>query len=130
MIYYLVTSLHAYTVEYLLQSPWGEAFSPLIKIIPYETLLQAKKLPTGSYIFADLDRLSISESEQVAQIWQSLANQLPPAALLNHPTRSLQRYQLLRTLYEARLNQFNVYRLTEGDCQLNQGSFSPVSLKY
>jgi hypothetical protein len=113
MIYYLVSRPHAYTVESLLQSPWGEPFRPLIKFIPYDTLLQAKRLPSGSYIFTDFDRLTPTETEQVAQIWQSLAAKLPADALLNHPIRSHQRYQLLRTLYEARINQFNVYRLTE-----------------
>jgi hypothetical protein len=32
---------------------------------------------------------------------------LPIAALLNHPIRSMRRYQLLRTLNEQEINQFN-----------------------
>jgi hypothetical protein len=75
--------------------------------------MQANKLPKGSYIFSDIDRLTPAESEQVAQVWQSLAMKLPTAALLNHPIRSMRRYQLLRTLNEVGINQFNVYHLTE-----------------
>jgi hypothetical protein len=113
MIYFLTTRLHTYTVECLLQSPWGESFQPHVRLIPYETLLQAKKLPKGSYIFSDIDRLTPAETEQIAQVWQSLAMKLPTAALLNHPIRSMRRYQLLRTLNEVGINQFNVYHLTE-----------------
>lgn len=66
------------------------------------------------YVFADLERLSKIVTEEVTILWRVLDEHLPLGHILNHPTRSMRRYELLRTLYERGVNQFNVYRLTEG----------------
>ena len=41
------------------------------------------------------------------------ASHLEEARVLNHPTTSMRRYELLRTLFERGDSSFNVYRLTE-----------------
>jgi hypothetical protein len=113
MIYYLVTRAHTYTIRYTLASLWGKAIGRQLKIFTYENLFKARRIPFGNYIFADIERLNPAESERAAQVWQILAKNLPASALLNHPIQSMRRYELLRTLYEAGINQFNVYRLTD-----------------
>ena len=67
----------------------------------------------GVYIFADLELLSREEARRAAALWTELADTGRAMRLVNHPTRSMRRYELLRTLYERGINRFNVYRVTE-----------------
>ena len=71
-------------------------------------------LPIGTYIFAGLDRLSPEETRRAAFVWRILAESHRGRCLLNHPTRSMRRYELLHNLYERGINAFNAYRVTEG----------------
>ncbi len=113
MIFYLVRQSSAYTIVNYLES-WGiETTTSYIRPLFYEQLWQMKKLPIGTYIFSDIERLNPEEAEMTAKIWEQLANSGKGIRLLNHPTRSKRRYELLRTLYLKGQNQFNVYRLTE-----------------
>ena len=113
MIFYLVRQSSAYTIINYLES-WGlKTTASYIRPLFYEQLWQMTKLPRGTYIFSDLERLTPNEAETTAKIWEQLANSEKGIRLLNHPTRSKRRYELLRTLYCKGFNQFNVYRLTE-----------------
>ena len=76
-------------------------------------LRATRTLPRGAYVFADIERLSPEETVRADYLWKALARSGRGVRLLNHPTRSMRRYELLRTLYEANINSFNVYRLTE-----------------
>ena len=118
MIFYLVRRSSAYTIVNYLES-WGlQTTTSYIRPLFYEQLWQMKKLPTGTYIFSDIERLSPDEAEISSKIWNQLANSGEEIRLLNHPTRSKRRYELLRNLYDKGFNQFNVYRLTElTDCR-------------
>jgi hypothetical protein len=71
-----------------------------------------RRLPPSAYIFSDIERLSPETADRAAFLWRSLAGHAG-TRLLNHPTRSMRRYELLRTLYERGINAFNVYRLSE-----------------
>ena len=112
MIYYLVTEDHSYTINYYLTS-WGKEIAPKLRTIYYEELPNWKHLPLGTYIFSDIERLTTRQTEIVSNVWHTLSEKLSTHQLLNHPTRSMRRYELLRTLYEQEQNVFNVYRLTE-----------------
>ncbi len=70
-------------------------------------------LPKGVYVFADLERLTEEETLKAVALWRTLAESGCGVRFLNHPTRSMRRYELLRTLYERGINQFDVYRTTE-----------------
>lgn len=112
MIYFLTTKHHSYTINGLLLG-FGSKLISRIKPCTYEQLFSAKSLPTGTYIFADIERLTVEQAEMAAKVWNQLARAGKGVRLLNHPTLSMRRYELLRTLYTKGLNQFNVYRLTE-----------------
>src|SRR5262245_38159704 len=91
---------------------WGTSIAHRVAAITYENLIRRKKLPSGAYIFQEIDRLSQLEAEQVSSIWDRLQSS-GGNRLLNHPTRCMRRYELLRTLKERGTNRFDVYRATE-----------------
>lgn len=124
MIFYLVTEGHSYTINKYLTS-WGYGLASRIRTVYYEELFQLNRLPLGAYIFSDIERLNPQQADLAAKIWQTFAISGSAVQLLNHPTRSMRRYELLRTLYERGQNQFNVYRLTE----LRQPKRFPVFIR-
>lgn len=117
MIFYLVFKPFSYTINNYLTS-WGKPLTNQVNILPYELLFKAKSLPTGTYIFSDIERLNPQQAEIATQVWQDLSQAGNAVRLLNHPTQSMRRYELLRTLYEHGLNKANIYKLTE--CRMPQ----------
>ncbi len=65
------------------------------------------------YIFTDVERLDAAETERALALWQSLEAHPDTALILNHPRRSMRRFEVLTTLREHGLNSFGVYRVTE-----------------
>jgi hypothetical protein len=94
-------------------SGWGAPVSQMICFLSYEALLRQKTFALGTYVFMDIDYLSGVAAERAESIWKYLHESGHGIRLLNHPTRSLKRYELLRTLKERGMNSFDAYRLTE-----------------
>ncbi len=110
MIYYLATEDHRYTIdEYLAQV--GAPLRASVQSVTYDWLLEQNALPAAVYIFSDIERVPPRKAEQIAVVWQTLSDAGLP--LLNHPTRSMRRYELLRHLHAAGRNVFNTIRATE-----------------
>ena len=82
MIHYLARSEHNYPVGDYLKS-WAGPSHPIIKILAYERLPTI--LPRGTYMFSDLERLTSSQSELMAEAWDQLAAAGDGIRLLNHP---------------------------------------------
>jgi hypothetical protein len=80
----------------------GETFQAAVTlgVRLYRYLRAPRKAKPGTYIFADLELLSPDELQKAVVIWQALARAGPGIRLLNHPARSMRRYELLRTLHE------------------------------
>jgi hypothetical protein len=112
MIYVVIGGARRLAINSLLTG-WGRALRPHTTVLPYERLFRARKIQVGTYIFADLEMLSDAELVQAWSCWRALKACGRPLRLLNHPLRVMRRYELLRTLHERGLNDFNVYRLTE-----------------
>lgn len=90
---------------------WGRAVADRIRVISYARLARMRRLAAGTYVFCDIDRVVGLVAEDAARVAAHVtANGLP---VLNHPLRSLKRYELLRTLNEQGINRFNVYHATE-----------------
>ena len=105
MLIFLTTAAHRYTITSLLESgavPLRDRVLP----ISYGEFLSWRKLPRGSYVFADVDRLSAAEAEAVSVRIAILAAAWPETRLLNHPQRSLGRLALLEALHAAGINRF------------------------
>ncbi len=122
MIFYLVTREHAYTIAAYLAS-WGKDMADRVRPVFYDDLDRQDWHHAATVIFSDLERLDPSTAERCAQLWHDLHRQ--GVRLLNHPTRSLRRYELLRTLYTRGWNRFDVFRLVE----LRQPQRYPVFLR-
>lgn len=112
MIFYLATREQGFTVGDYLKS-WGSSMAPLLKILAYEALPTI--LPRGTYIFSDLERLTSAQVAIAGEIWEQLSQAGDGIRLLNDPRRALRRYELLRTLHEAGLNRFAVYKAMAHD---------------
>jgi hypothetical protein len=114
MLYYVTREQHGYTIDRLLGSfknSWLPR--PDMARLSYETLFALRRAPIGNYVFTDIDRLSGYEIDAAGQIASSLERASPGVIISNHPNRVLNRYALLRRLYEAGINSFNVWRLDE-----------------
>ena len=82
-----------------------------IRILTYDRLISSKRLPPATYVFSDIDRLSLWDRELAAIYYRALAEGGFP--VLNDPAQVKTRFALLRSLHEAGINDFNVYRAGE-----------------
>jgi hypothetical protein len=112
MIKYLVTAKHPYTVSGLLQT-WPEVSAPVTNIIAYEVLDGYPKLDARLVVFSDVERLAPQQRDHATSIWERLHLE-GSARVLNHPTRTLKRYELLKRLAENGMNRFEAHRLDDG----------------
>jgi hypothetical protein len=69
--------------------------------------------PAKVYIFADIERLTDREKEKASALRQRLATSDGSPRILNDPSRVLNRFELLRKLYEEGINSFNAYMAEE-----------------
>lgn len=113
MIFYLATKAHLYATDVFLET-LGRELAGRIRPLSYERAARMRSLPAACYIFSDLERLEPAQTRQAAALWQALRDSGARCRLLNHPSRCLRRFELLRRLHQAGVNDFNVYRLTEG----------------
>jgi hypothetical protein len=112
VIHFVLKRGFTHTVDEFLPG-WGKPLADRIRVETWEAVLSARRLPRGAWVFGDLDRLTGAETERAARVWQKLERAGPGVRLFNNPLRVKHRYELLRTLHERGLNDFDVYRLTE-----------------
>ncbi len=114
MIWYLAS--YTNTVEPYLET-WGQAVAGRFRVATYGSLFGGRKFEfearPGTYIFSDIERMTAPVAKRAARAWKMISEQGGDARILNHPTRSMRRYELLRTLFEHGDNAFNAYRLVE-----------------
>jgi hypothetical protein len=110
VIFYAVTRPHRNSINRYLDS-WGRPLRVRITPYPYEDLRRSRRVPPGSWIFSDVERLELDTAEWAAALHDALAT--AGMRVLNHPTRSMRRYELLRTLRERGINDYDVYRVAE-----------------
>lgn len=113
VIYYLTTAEHRYTMTSYLQT-WGRALTDRVRVLPYEALWTAKELPPGSYVFADIDRLSEAARREAKRVWEALQRAGDEFRVLNHPACTMCRLELLRALNERGVNRFAAHHAASG----------------
>jgi len=113
MLHYVVTREARGTIHLFLAGD-GRALAPHVRVILYDELFRMRRVPVGTWIFSDLERLDRPDLERAARCWDALEGSGHPVRLFNHPLRVKRRYELLRALKEAGRNDYDVYRIDEG----------------
>ena len=109
-IFYFCDNRHIYTFG-IFAAFYAREIAPALRLVPYQALGRIRTFPAGAYIFTDFDRLETGELGRLAQLVDDFEGR--GRLVLNHPSRSLGRFDLLRALHTQGLNVFNVYRLAE-----------------
>jgi len=86
---------------------------PELRIWSYDALFRARRLPSASWIFTDMDRLGTWELELAAHARRELVGR--GMRVLNDPGRFCPRFTLLERLWRAGINSFKVWRLESSD---------------
>lgn len=110
MIYYIACKHRALGVQ-LTYFP-GE-LARKVRLIAYDDLFAREVLPGGTYIFADFDRMPADQFPKLCRLWDAFDETNADIRRINDPRRVLQRFALLRRLYELGINDFNVYRFED-----------------
>ncbi|MDZ4735397.1 MAG: hypothetical protein SGJ07_03530 [Rhodospirillaceae bacterium] len=84
-----------------------------VYVVNYEGVMQQRMMPYGCYVFTDVDRATPELRAGIEAFYDFLGTQGPKVRRINHPTQSLQRYALLRTLFQRGINDFDVYHMSE-----------------
>lgn len=92
---------------------WGKRVARNMRVVDYESLFSQTHLCAGAYIFSDLDYLAKDAVASATDCWNAVHDAGVPGQHLNHPGRVLRRYDLLRSLYERDINNFNVHRIDD-----------------
>ena len=104
MIHFVTTGPHGTTLEFLIPRLGRTRCRDWC----YDDIFRRKKLPSGSWIFTDHERLSAYELTLAARVAFHLER--GGARVLNHPARVLGRYDLLRALKAEGINDFSAWR--------------------
>lgn len=107
MIVFLVTTGHDYTLKKVVAASVGAR----ALVHTYAKLFRARWVPRATYVFTDLDRLSLPDLDRAARAYRLLRD--AGLRVLNDPARVPSRLGLLRSLHEAGINRFNAYRAEE-----------------
>lgn len=107
MIVFIHTTEHSYTHKLIIAG----AAPARVEVLTYDTLFSAKSVPRATYVFTDMDRLSLWQLRVAAVIFRRMRERR--LRVLNDPARALSRWGLLRSLHLAGINDFNAYRVEE-----------------
>jgi hypothetical protein len=108
MIHFVVGDEGSFSMRYYLNEE-GAALRDRVRVVHYEELARLDRLPLGTWVFAELDRLSEAEQELVTIACERLAAANGNARVLNHPRQALLRHDLLKAAYDVGLNRFRAW---------------------
>ncbi len=90
-------------------------FARRLRPLDYHRLFARRWLAADAVVFTDFDLLNGFEVDAAAGFAEAACRADPPLAVLNHPARVAERFQLLRRLRRAGLNPVEVVRLDSGE---------------
>src|SRR5579862_4738847 len=111
MIVQVARQENAWTADAFLDG-WGSAVSPVFRTKPFQEFADATSLPVGTYLFSDIEIATRLQLDLLAQVWGQLKDH-GASRLLNHPLKTMARYDLLKALHSEGINEFRVFRLDE-----------------
>ena len=109
MIHFVVPRDTAFGIEDYL-ALWGTGLVGRMEVLPYEDLPNRTSLPAGAYILSALDQLEPEGLRLVGEAYEQLTGAGQGVRVLNHPVKTLRRYDLLEELYRAGLNRHRAVR--------------------
>jgi hypothetical protein len=86
---------------------------PQVAVHNYHQILRGGRLPVGTYVFSDIDRLTGEQQRNARLLHSALQSEAFRCRVLNDPARVKLRYDLLRTLSDLGYNSFTAYRATQ-----------------
>jgi hypothetical protein len=108
MIQFVLPGGHEWTLqEYL--SHRGRNVADRFRILPYESLPSRRAFDRGTYVLVGFARLSPGMLHFVEELHRRLS-QTEGIRLLNHPIRTLRRFELLEELWRRNRNEFRAVR--------------------
>lgn len=110
MIVLITARGHGYTLRSVRTGKFGFP-TPVLKIMSYEALFRARRIPKATYIFSDLERLPTFELRLAAELYRTIRAE--GLLCLNNPAKVKSRLALLQTLHREGINPFNAYRADE-----------------
>jgi hypothetical protein len=108
LIHYLVTAAQDHSIRDYLESQ-GQSLADRLSVIHYEDLPGRARFERGTYVLSALEYLS----PPMLALLTAIHEQLAPVhgfRFLNHPTRTLRRFDLLRELERRGVNPFRAVR--------------------
>lgn len=112
MIYQILTEENCYTTKKYV-ADWAPQMAGQFHLIPIEKLHEAERLPVGTFLFSDLEKLTPERRRILGRVYELLERHGAPMRLINHPLRSKGRYDLLSCLHEHGVNRFRGFRANE-----------------
>jgi hypothetical protein len=112
MIHFFTTDHHRYTIEDFIES-WMPDGKTLIDAVSYEKWSVWREFPASVCIFTDLERLLPFETPMVRDLADALLIDPKKYTILNQPGSYSGRFNLLKKLHAAGVNQFDAVRFTD-----------------
>jgi hypothetical protein len=108
MIHYLTTGPQAFTMRDHLAGR-GRDVAHRIRVVDYDHLARENRLDAGTWVLTALDQLSAGMQQFVGALHTQMAEEAG-VRFLNHPTRTLRRFDLLATMTRLGRNDFRAVR--------------------
>ena len=124
MIHFLVPAAQDGGIKDYL-AVFGIALREDFRVLYYEDLARHKDFARGTYVLSSLDQLSETTADLLCEIYKQLEH-VEGFRFLNHPTKTLQRFDLLTELNRRGLNEFRVSRAVTNHNNLRM----PVFLRH
>ncbi len=112
MIHFHAMPRFLWTIERFVQD-WAPSLAPSIKAVGYDAIPLDQALEPGVHIFTDFERMLPPERWFARRLHGHIAEHPESYRALNDPTTWTGRFDLLRGLADAGLNDFQVHRLRD-----------------
>jgi len=106
MLNFVTAAGHGWTLRHMLRT-----LKVPTRRWSYEQVIRQSRLPHGTWVFTDHERLSGFELSVAGEVAEQLRR--AGCRVLNHPARVLTRMALLEALADAGINRFRAYRADE-----------------
>ena len=108
MIYFITKAEKTYTLLSYINT-WGKGLRKWKKFLPAEKMVRQKKLYAGTYILTDVDLFNEKQKLMLATIYKMFDKHRDSFSILNHPTSSVNRLDLLKKMNDYGINSFRCF---------------------